>query len=134
MASSAATIGQAQANIGQSQNFFSLSSDYISPNLCPSLLTKTGVTVGTTKITTPDLTPGNTVGTLALYLKTQNGTKIGTALPFIQDYTNTALGSGYYKNYTATDVKAEISALANVGTGGYILYNPQGTYDFSVIK
>ncbi len=130
----AAAIGQAAPNMGQSQDIFSLSGDFICPNLCPSLFTKTGFSVGGTAVTNPDLTPGNTVRVVAQYLKTQEGTKLSTALPIIQDYTNTSIGSGYYKTYTSDDVKAEISALAGAGINGYILYNPTGTYDFSAIK
>jgi hypothetical protein len=130
----AAAIGQAAPNLGQSQDIFSLSGDYISPNLCPSLFGNTGIQIGTTDIAKPDLTPGNSVSAVAQYLKTEEGSKLSTALPFIQDFTNTALGSGSYKQYTASDVKDEIIALANAGISGYVLYNPSGTYDFSALK
>jgi hypothetical protein len=134
MASGAAAIGQATANVGQSQNIFSLSGDYISPNLCPSLFTKSGIQVGTATITKPDLTPGDTVNTVAQYLKAQNSDKISAALPFIQAYTNQTLGEGYYKEYTAADIKEEIAALTSAGINGYVLYNPSGTYDLSSLK
>lgn len=129
-----AAIGKAAANLGQSQDIFSLSGDYITPNLCPSLFDTAGIQVGTATIQKPDLTPGDTMNAIAQYLKTQEGTKLNTAVPIIQDYTNTTLNDGDYKQYTATDVKAEITALQNAGISSYILYNPKGTYDFSWIK
>jgi hypothetical protein len=129
-----AAVGQAAPNLGQTQDIFSLSGDYISPNLCPSLFDKAGIQIGTTDIAKPDLTPGNTVNAIAQYLQTKEGSKLDTALPFIQDYTNTSLGSGFFKTYTASDVKDEITALSNAGIGGYILYSPAGTYDLSALK
>lgn len=130
----AAAIGKAATNLGQSQDIFMLSGDMISPNLCPSLLSKDSVVVGSTTVSKPDLAPGDTVNAIAQYMKTQDGDKLKNALPIIQDFTNSSLGDGYYKEYTASDVKAEITALSNAGIGGYILYSPDGTYDFSGIK
>lgn len=133
MSTGAAAVGQAQANVGQSQDVFSLSGDYFAPNLCPSLLPE-GIKVGDTTIDKPDLAPGSTVSDIAQYLKTQDGGKLAEAVPFIQDYTDTALGYGNYHSYTSSDVKSELSALTSAGIGGYVLYNPQGQYDFSSLK
>lgn len=127
-------IGAPLANIGQSQSVFALGGDFEAPNLCPSLFDKDGITVGSATLTKPDLTPGNTVSAVAQYLKTQGGDKVSTLVPFIQDFTNSELGDGDYKQYTASDVKSEISALQNAGISSYVLYNPQGTYDFDAVK
>lgn len=134
MTTGAAAIGQPAENCGQTADIFSLPCDYISPNLCPSLLNKNGVTIGSSQISKPDLTPGDTVRAIAQYLKDNNGDKVSTALPFIQAYTNTALGSGNYKEYTSEDIKAQIQALQGAGINGYVLYNPDADYDFSALK
>lgn len=129
-----AAVGKAPANLGQSQDIFTLSGDFITPNICPSLFDPAGIQIGANTIQKPDLTPGDTVNAIAQYLKTQDGAKLSTAVPIIQDFTNTGIGDGNYKQYTAADVKAEITALTGAGIDSYILYNPQGTYDFSWIQ
>ena len=123
-------VGQAQANVGQTQSIFAYAADAVSPNLSPALL-GTSIKIGSTTVANPDLTPGKTVAAAAQYLKAQSSNKTSTVVPFIQDYTDTALGTGSYKNYTPSDVKAEIAVVKAAGTRGYILYNPQGSYDFS---
>lgn len=129
----AAAVGQAKQNIGWSQNIFALSGDYISPNFCPSLLDP-GIQVGAAAIKNPDLTPGDTVNTLAQYIKENNNSRLSTTVPIIQAYTNTKTKNGTYKQYTADDIRAEITALNNAGIQSYILYNPKGVYDFSSLK
>lgn len=130
----AAAVGQAPSNLGQSQDMFELSGDYICPNFCPSLLTTGSIQVGASTIANPDLTPGDTVYALAQYIKSTKSAKLGTTIPFIQAYTNKSLGYGKYKQYTTDDIKAEITSLSKAGISNYILYNPDGTYDLNSIK
>lgn len=124
----AAAVGQAAANLGQSQDIFSYSGDFLSPNLCPAFLPRTGLLVGSATLAAPASDPVSTVTALANYLKAQDSAKLGMALPFIQAYSD-----GTHA-YTAADVKAEIAALQSAGIGGYVLYNPTGTYDYSALK
>lgn len=133
MTTGAAAVGQAKQNTGLPQNIFTLSGDYISPNFCPSLL-DSGMQIGTTTIKNPDLTPGDTVNALAQFIKGSNSSSLSTAVPIIQAYTNSKAKYRKYKQYTADDIKAEITALNNAGIQSYILYNPQGIYDFSSLK
>jgi hypothetical protein len=129
-----AAVGKSTPNIGQSQDIFKLSGDYISPNLCPSFFNPAGIQVGTATIIKPDLTPGNTVNTIAQYLKGQDGSSLSIALPILQAYTNTSIGAGNYKQYSSDDIKAEISALSSAGISNYMLYRPDGNYDFSALQ
>lgn len=134
VAPGAAAVGQAQSGTGLSQDIFSLSGDYISPNFCPSLLTDSTITVGSSVVSKPDLTPANTVSTLAQYVKANDSAKLSVTIPIIQAYTNKEAGYGKYKQYTSSDIKGEITALSSSGISSYILYSPDGSYDLSAIK
>lgn len=124
----AAAAGQAAANLGQTQDIFSYSGDFLSPNFCPAFLPQTGLLVGSTTLAAPAGDPVAAVTALAGYLKAQDSAKLGMALPFIQAYSDSS------HVYTAADVKAEIAALRSAGIGGYVLYSPTGTYDYSALK
>lgn len=134
MTSGLQAIGQAKENVGQSADIFSFTADYLAPNLSPSLLGKANVAVGGEIIATPDLDPGKTMTSVAAYLKSKGGDKLGAAVPFIQAYTNSSLGSGSFKQYTNDDIKAEIKALKDAGINSFILYNPEGKYNLDVVK
>lgn len=129
-----AAIGQASALTGQAQNMYALPSDYVSPDFLPSFLSRSAVQIGTKTILSPDLTPSGTVSAMAQFAATKaTGSNLDKVAPFVQAFTNTSLGTGYYKNYTAADVGAEIAAMKSAGIASYILYNPQGLYDYSGI-
>ena len=128
----AQSIGQGSSDAGQEQGVYTYGSDLFSPNLCPSLL-GLNVTVNGSVINKPDLSPGDTVSAIASYLKGQAGTNLDKTTPLIQAYTNTTIGSGNYKQYTSSDISAEISALKAAGITSYILYSQDGSYDFSGI-
>jgi len=129
-----AAIGQIDPLSGQNQSIYSFNADYLSPNICPSLFFKASVTIGSTVITKPDQTPGDTVSAAAQFLKQQSGAKITSTLPFIQAFTNTGLGDGFFKQYTSADINAEITALKNAGINNFVLYSPQGVYDFGGVN
>lgn len=130
-----AAIGQANALTGQDQNVFGFNADYISPDLSPSGFGAQAVQIAGKTIISPDLTPAATVSTVAQYINTLiDKTKISTTVPFIQAYTNTSLGNGFYKNYTDDDINGEVTSLKNNGFTSFILYNPSGSYDFTGLK
>ncbi|MDR3552883.1 MAG: putative glycoside hydrolase [Clostridia bacterium] len=125
-------MGGAIAHSGQDQNMYAMSSDMVAPDFLPSGLDKASVKIGSKTILSPDLTPSDTVSALAQYAATQiTSGSSSNVLPFVQAFTDTALGKGYYKNYTTSDINAEIAAVKAAGFSNFILYNPKGTYDFS---
>jgi hypothetical protein len=128
-----ASVGQGDPQTGQDQSIYGFAADYLSPNLCPSLM-GSGLTIGGASIPKPDLTPGDTVTAAAGYLKSQAGAKLSVTVPFIQAFTNTGLGDGNYKQYTSADINAEIAALKNAGITNFVLYAPDGSYDLSGIS
>jgi hypothetical protein len=128
-----ASVGQGDPQTGQDQSIYGFAADYLSPNLCPSLM-GSGITIGGASIPKPDLTPGDTVTAAAVYLKSQAGAKLSVTVPFIQAFTNTGLGNGNYKQYTSADINAEIAALKNAGITNFVLYAPDGSYDLSGIS
>lgn len=115
---------------GQDQNMYALSANAVAPDFMPSELSKTGAQIGTKAIQTPDLAPSDTVAAIAQYAASKT-TSPAKVVPIIQAYTNTSLGEGYYKQYTTADISAELAAVKAAGFSSYILYNPQGTYDFT---
>ena len=131
----AASIGQATTLLGQDQSFYKLSTDGYAPFFCPSAFNKAGITVGARTILSPDLTPGDTVDALSQYALTQIGSgAAGKMTPYLQAYTNTGLGEGFYKTYSAGDISAEIASVYKAGFSSFILYNPAGVYDFTGVK
>jgi hypothetical protein len=128
-----AAVGSGTAQKGLDQSLYAFTSDYYTPNLCPSLF-KQGITINGTAIAKPDLAPGSTVAAAAAYLASQAGAKLSATVPYIEAYTNTSLGEGSYTNYTATEINAEIASLKNAGITSYILYSPTGVYDFSGVS
>jgi hypothetical protein len=130
-----ASIGQAAALTGQDQNIFGYTADYISPDLSPSEFGAKAVQIEGKTIISPDLTPAATVSAAAQYIATlADKTKIKSSVPFIQAYTNTSLGSGFYKNYTDDDINGEVTSLKDNGFTSYILYSPTGSYNFTGLK
>lgn len=134
MTSGPMSISQAQENIGQTQSIFSYSADNIAPVICPSTLGTSNVSINGTVVEKPDLDPTATVKAVAEYLKTSGGDKLSQTIPFIQAYTNTSLGESNYKEYTADDIKGEIASLKESSINSFILYNPDGQYDLTVVK
>jgi hypothetical protein len=130
-----ASIGQANALTGQDQNLFGFSADYFSPDLSPSEFGAQAVQIAGKTIISPDLTPAATVAATAQYISTlADKTKLNNTIPFIQAYTNTSLGNGFYKNYISDDINAEAAALKTNGYANFILFNPSGNYDYAGLK
>ena len=128
-----ASVGQADALSGLDQSLYAYGSDAASPILCPSLFGKS-VTIGSSAISKPDQTPGDTVAAAAQYIAQQAGQDhLAKTVPFIQAFTSTTLGSAYSKTYTADDVSAQITALKNAGISSFVLYSPKTSYDASLI-
>lgn len=130
-----ASISQANVLTGQNQNIFGFNADCFSPDLSPSEFGAQAVQIAGKTIISPDLTPASTVTTTAQFISTLGDkTKINKTIPYIQAYTNTSLGNGFYKNYTDDDINGEADALKANGYTNFILFNPSGNYDYAGLK
>ena len=71
--------------------------------------------------------PGPTVfNTLKDFHRSLRGRK-AVLVPWLQDFS---LG----RTYTFADVKAQVDAARNMGTAGFLLWNPEGNYTTSALR
>ena len=112
--------------IGQDLETVSKDIDYISPMVYPS-----HYGVGQYGISKPDLEPYKIVYKSLSTAKARldklpsNKAKIR---PYLQDFTATWLGKGYYKKYSAQDIRAQIKATYDSGLEEWILWSAVNKY------
>lgn len=112
--------------IGQNFSRISENVDVISSMIYPSHWGP-----GSLGIAKPDLEPYNVV---ANYLEYENevldnlGDDAPISRPWIQDFTASYLGSGWYKNYGAPEVSEQIRALNDNGVNEFLLWDAANTY------
>lgn len=120
-----ATVPEAPG-IGQNFSRISENVDVISSMIYPSHWGP-----GSLGIAKPDLEPYNVV---ANYMDHENevldnlGEKAPVSRPWIQDFTASYLGSGWYKNYGAQEVSEQIRALSDYGVNEFLLWDAANTY------
>lgn len=113
---------------GIGQNFSRISSnvDVISSMIYPSHWG-----VGSLGISKPDLEPYNVVDQ---YMEYENdifeelGEDAPISRPWLQDFTASYLGAGYYKEYGAQEVSDQIRALNEHGVNEFLLWNAGNVY------
>jgi hypothetical protein len=121
----AATIEEAPG-IGQNFSRISENVDVISSMIYPSHWGP-----GSLGIAKPDLEPYNVV---ARYMEYENevlgklGEDAPISRPWIQDFTASYLGSGWYKRYGAQEVEDQIRALNEYGVNEFLLWNAGNSY------
>ncbi|WP_080146501.1 putative glycoside hydrolase [Marinilactibacillus piezotolerans] len=113
---------------GIGQNFSRISSnvDVISSMIYPSHWG-----VGSLGISKPDLEPYNVVDQYMEYetaIFEELGEDAPTSRPWLQDFTASYLGSGYYKEYGAQEVSDQIRALNEHGVNEFLLWNAGNVY------
>ncbi|WP_413526900.1 putative glycoside hydrolase [Marinilactibacillus psychrotolerans] len=112
--------------IGQNFSRISENVDVISSMIYPSHWG-----VGSLGIDRPDLEPYNVVDK---YMEHENaifeqlGEKAPVSRPWLQDFTASYLGSGYYKQYGAEEVQEQIRALNEHGVNEFLLWNAGNVY------
>ncbi len=115
--------------IGQDLETISKDIDYISPMVYPS-----HYGVGQYGFAKPDFEPYKVVhkslSTAKERLDKLEGHK-AKIRPYLQDFTASWLGSGYYKKYTAQDVRTQIQATYDCGLEEWILWNANNKYSES---
>lgn len=121
-----AAVVRETPGIGQSFPGISSEVDVISSMIYPSHWG-----VGSLGIERPDLEPYNVVDN---YMNVENeimdelGEDAPISRPWIQDFTASYLGAGYYKNYGAQEVTDQVRALADNGVHEFLLWNAGNTY------
>lgn len=112
--------------IGQNFSRISANVDVISSMIYPSHWG-----VGSLGISRPDLEPYQLVSN---YMEYENevlgalGEDAPISRPWLQDFTASYLGSGFYKNYGAREVEDQIRALNEHGVNEFLLWNAGNNY------
>ncbi|MFL2097664.1 putative glycoside hydrolase [Marinilactibacillus psychrotolerans] len=112
--------------IGQNFSRISENVDVISSMIYPSHWG-----VGSLGIDRPDLEPYSVVDKYMEHENTifeQLGEKAPVSRPWLQDFTASYLGSGYYKQYGAEEVQEQIRALNEHGVNEFLLWNAGNVY------
>ncbi len=121
-----AAVVRETPGIGQSFPGIASEVDVISSMIYPSHWG-----LGNLDIAIPDLEPYNVVNNYAkieLEILDELGEDAPTTRPWIQDFTASYLGAGYYQVYGAHEVTEQIRALADNGIHEYLLWNAGNTY------
>lgn len=121
-----AAVVRETEGIGQSFPGIAKEVDVISSMIYPSHWG-----VGNLDIAIPDLEPYNVVNNYAkieLEILDELGEDAPITRPWLQDFTASYLGAGYYKNYGAQEVTEQIRALADNGIHEFLLWNAGNTY------
>lgn len=121
-----AAVVRETPGIGQSFPGIAREVDVISSMIYPSHWG-----LGNLDIAIPDLEPYNLVNNYAkieLELLDELGEDAPTTRPWIQDFTASYLGAGYYMRYGAAEVTAQVKALADNGINEFLLWNAGNTY------
>lgn len=123
-----ASVGRANALTAQDQNIFGLTGDYVSPDICAADFSDL-VTIGPKSFPSPSSDISGFVTAAANLLKTNASGKIAAAVPYLQAFQNGGTSAG-----AAKDINAQLSAIKNAGISNFVLYNPDGNYDFSGVS
>lgn len=121
-----AAVVRETPGIGQSFPGIAKEVDVISSMIYPSHWG-----LGNLGIAIPDLEPYNLVNNYAeveLEILDELGEDAPTTRPWIQDFTASYLGAGYYMRYGAAEVTAQVQALADNGINEFLLWNAGNTY------
>jgi hypothetical protein len=104
--------------------------DYLSPMVYPSHY-KVGQKINGVAFNKPDFEPYNVVYNTMLKARArteQVENYRAKMRPYLQDFTATWLGDGYYKSYGAEDVRNQIQAVYDAGYEEWILWNAANDY------
>lgn len=120
-------------DIGQFLELVGRDIDYISPMVYPSHYAP-GQVINKVKFPKPDLKPYDVVYQTLAKAKTRiSGAENYRAgvRPYLQDFTATWLGSGFYMNYGPNEVRQQIKAVYEAGYEEWILWSASNKYSES---
>lgn len=116
--------------IGQNLEYIGKDIDYISPMAYPSHYA-VGQVVNGVKYMKPDLDPYGVVYNTLLKAKNRiskiDGYK-ASVRPYIQNFTASWLGSGYYQPYGTEQIKQQIKAVYDAGYNEWLVWNAGNDY------
>ncbi len=119
--------------IGQNLEYVGKDIDYISPMAYPSHYA-IGQVINGVKYSKPDLDPYGVVYNTLLKAKNRisvvDGYKAGVR-PYIQNFTASWLGNGYYQPYGAEQVRQQIKAVYDSGYEEWLVWNAGNDYSES---
>jgi hypothetical protein len=118
-------------NIGQDLETIGMNLDYISPMIYPSHFTN-GQVINNVKILKPDLEPYKVVFNTLVKAKTRISkveNYMAEVRPYLQGFTASWLGSGFYQVYKTKEIKAQIQGVYDAGFDQWIIWNPSNRYD-----
>ncbi|HEX3029518.1 MAG TPA: putative glycoside hydrolase, partial [Clostridia bacterium] len=116
--------------IGQYLEYVGKDVDFISPMAYPSHYA-VGQIVNKVKYVKPDLEPYGVVYNTLAKAKDRISKVAGykaNVRPYLQDFTATWLGRGYYQQYSEQQVKEQIKAVYDAGYSEWILWDANNTY------
>ena len=117
-------------NIGQYLEITGKNIDAISPMVYPSHYA-VGQVVNGVKYAKPDLEPYSVVYNTLIKAKERLSKVEGynaKVRPYLQAFTATWLGNGYYQRYGAEQIKQQIKAVYDAGYDEWILWDPANKY------
>jgi len=122
-------------DIGQDPAALAGIADFICPMVYPSHFANkrqngVGQFINETLFEAPDLQPYDVVKITLLLLRNSlsSGVKSAGIRPWLQDFTASYLGNGYYQTYTVQQVREQIQAVYDAGFNEWILWNAAGVY------
>lgn len=121
-----AAVVRETPGIGQSFPGISREVDVISSMIYPSHWG-----IGNLGVDIPDLDPYNIVANYSVIeneIMDELGEEAPISRPWIQDFTASYLGAGYYKTYGAQEVTEQVRALHDNGINEFLLWNAGNTY------
>lgn len=123
-------------NIGQNLEFIGKNIDYISPMAYPSHYA-VGQIVNKVQFAKPDLDPYGVVYNTLVKAKERiskvDGYKANVRA-YLQDFTASWLGKGYYQPYGDEQVKQQIKAVNDAGYSEWILWDANNHYSESALQ
>lgn len=123
-------------DIGQNLEYLGKDIDYISPMVYPSHYAAGQVVNGVTFMK-PDLDPYGIVYQSLVKAKNRISKVEGyksKVRPYLQDFTATWLGAGYYQEYNDEQVAKQIKAVYDAGYDEWILWDAGNKYRENVFK
>ena len=127
--------------IGQDLELLARHADYICPMVYPSHFANKrqngeGQVINGVLYEAPDLQPFEVVRNTLLMMRNRLRAAKNTAgiRAYLQDFTASYLGQGYYQTYTAEKIREQVQAVYDAGLEEWILWNASGTYQEDALE